>query len=68
MESYLDDKMHFLQDLRDIHPTNNFANGFPEALKEFIEKKLNLISCIGNILHDLDGKYLKMYQIYTEHV
>ena len=69
ISSYLDEKMHFLEDLRDIPILTNMApNSISPPTKEFVEKKLSLLASVANILHAVDGEYLKIYEIYMHHV
>lgn len=68
MKSYLDEKLHFLEDLRDIPIVQKYPEGIPPVTKEFSEKKLSLLSSVANILYEINGNFLKMYEIYTYHV
>ena len=67
ISSYFDEKIHFLEDLRDIQPIADAQRISPVA-KEFVEKKLSLLASVANILFETEGNYLRLYEIYTEHV
>ena len=50
MDNYVREKLHFLQDLRNI-PALKDLPSYPIRAKEFLEKKLALVSAVANIYH-----------------
>ena len=67
MDNYVRDKLHFLQDLRNIPPLKDLPS-YPLRAKEFLQKKLALVAAVANIYGQLREDCIKFYQIYTDHI
>lgn len=67
MDNYVREKLHFLQDLRNI-PSLKDLPSYPTRAKEFLEKKLALVAAVANIYHELRENCINFYQIYTDHI
>jgi hypothetical protein len=58
MDNYVRDKLHFLQDLRNI-PALKDLSSYPLRAKEFLEKKLTLVAAVASIYHELREDCIK---------
>jgi tetratricopeptide (TPR) repeat protein len=67
IDNYIREKLHFLEDLRNL-PTLKEVPNYPLRVKEFLEKKLALIAAVTNIYHELKENCIRYYQIYTNHI
>ncbi len=56
-----------MEDLRNL-PTIKELPSYPAKAREFLEKKLALVSAVANIYHALQENCIRFYQIYTNHI
>lgn len=67
LDQYVREKLHFLEDLRNL-PSLKELPEYPPRARVFLEKKLTLISAVANLYHQLRQNCIQYYQIYTAHV
>ena len=67
IDNYIREKLHFLEDMRNL-PALKDASAYPLRAKEFLEKKLALIGAVANIYHELRENCIRFYEIYTSHI
>ena len=58
MDNYVRERMHFLEDMRNIPPLKG-PDAFTNKAKLFVERELALISAIANIYHELKENCIK---------
>lgn len=65
LENYLKEKSALIEDLKDI-PNIKQKETVKEKYYDHLQKKLNLISCIGNLCYAIGMECISYYVLYTK--
>jgi hypothetical protein len=65
LEGYLREKGEMISDLKEV-PTKDQKENVKEKYYEYLQKKLNLISCIGNLSYAIGIECISFYVLYTK--